>query len=262
MARGLDPQPAPCRHSGRRAAQTHSLGEAPAAPAAHPPRGPSASGAETPVSASALSGSDARPDSERFGDWILTYTGRRFWPLDPRSDEVDIEDIAVGLANQVRFRGQIPPKRFYSVAQHSVIVSFFVPPELALTGLLHDASEAYLGDMSGPIKRFLPEFVAAEHRCEAAVAERFGLDRLTSVAIKEVDSRILTDEAAVLFAPAVLARARECGWALKSPLGFNLEPLRPDLACSMFLNRFAELTGCDVTEALARLVNGAAALIG
>lgn len=83
--------------------------------------------------------------------FITTYTGRRFYPLDPNPSDVCIEDIAHALAMICRFCGHT--REFYSVAEHSVHVSRIVPPEYALAGLLHDASEAYIADVSAPLKR-------------------------------------------------------------------------------------------------------------
>jgi hypothetical protein len=100
--------------------------------------------------------------------FIRTYTGRRFWPLDPRADEIFIEDVAHHLANECRFTGAT--YCHYSVAEHSVRVSKLAEQlilkqnktrgaavitsarEVALWGLLHDASEAYLKDLPRPVK--------------------------------------------------------------------------------------------------------------
>lgn len=87
---------------------------------------------------------------ERLGDWMQTYTGQQFWPLDPRPEDFEIRDIAHALANICRFGGH--SRRFYSVAQHSVLVSQLCPPSFAVHGLLHDAAEAYLGDIIRPLK--------------------------------------------------------------------------------------------------------------
>lgn len=80
------------------------------------------------------------------GDWMQTYTGRRFWPLDPVAGDIEIMDIAHALSNQCRYAGHT---RFhYSVAQHSVQVSENVAPEHALWGLLHDAPDVRQGAMA------------------------------------------------------------------------------------------------------------------
>src|SRR5579885_2784587 len=86
----------------------------------------------------------------RHGDWIQTYCGVAFYPLDPRPEEILIEDIAHALSMLCRFTGHV--KRFYSVAQHCVYVSHRCDPKDALWGLLHDAAEAYLNDISRPVK--------------------------------------------------------------------------------------------------------------
>jgi len=83
-------------------------------------------------------------------EWIQTYTGKKFWAFDAAIADICIEDIAHALAMRCRFGCHC--KEFYSVAQHSVIVSHHLPPELKLWGLLHDATEAYLPDVPRPQK--------------------------------------------------------------------------------------------------------------
>ena len=82
---------------------------------------------------------------KRKGDWMQTHSGIQFWPLDPRPEDILIEDIAHALSNQCRFAGHCC--FHYSVAQHSVLVSENVPAQDAMWGLLHDAGEAYLVDL-------------------------------------------------------------------------------------------------------------------
>jgi len=84
----------------------------------------------------------------RIGDWIQTYTGKRFWPLDPRPEDVDILDIAHSLSLLCRFTGHT--SSFYSVSQHSILVAQEVPKRLRLWALFHDAAEAYIGDIARP----------------------------------------------------------------------------------------------------------------
>lgn len=169
--------------------------------------------------------------SERVGDWIQTYRGGQFWPLDPRALEIDVFTIAHALAHLCRFGGHC--LRFYSVAEHCVLLSRAVPPEHALAALLHDAAEAYLVDVPRPIKRMLPTYMAAEHAIEAAIAERFGLDAHLPPIIAEADRRILTDEAAQNMAPPPVP------WSTQAePLGVVLECWPPQRAEVEFLDRF------------------------
>lgn len=96
---------------------------------------------------------------------MQTASGRMFYPLDPRPDEIHIEDIAAALSRICRFGGHC--RAFYSVAQHSVLVSEHSGPGDELWGLLHDASEAYLGDLIRPLKR--QECMSSWRKAEAAV---------------------------------------------------------------------------------------------
>lgn len=105
--------------------------------------------------------------------FITTYTGRRFYPLDPNPADVCIEDIAHALSMICRFQGHV--RSFYSVAEHSVHVSRIVPPEYALAGLLHDASEAYIADVSRPVKHTeeMIEYRRIENHLDMAIREKF-----------------------------------------------------------------------------------------
>jgi uncharacterized protein len=141
--------------------------------------------------------------------WINTYTGRKFYPLDPHIDDIDIADIAHALSLQCRFTGHI--KYFYSVAQHSLLVASKCPPELALEGLLHDASEAYLVDLARPVKH-QPELEAyrdAEARLEQVIAAKFGLKN-HSMTVKCADNRALATEAVQLLPN--LHEDWQCAW--------------------------------------------------
>lgn len=138
----------------------------------------------------------------REGDWIQTYTGRQFWPLDPRPEEIFIEDIAHALSMQCRFGGHV--KAFYSVAQHSVEVSNVVLRTHGLWGLLHDASEAYLVDLPRPLKHFgdLGKWYKfAESALMVAIAERFGLQWPMPTEVEMADDCVLAAEKRDLLAP-------------------------------------------------------------
>src|SRR4030066_897027 len=135
--------------------------------------------------------------SNRKGDWIQTWSGRQFWPLDPRPEEIFIDDIAHALGNICRFTGHCLD--FYSVAEHCLHVSMWDDPEFALIGLLHDASEAYLCDIPRPVKPYIMVYKELENAIERSIFERFGIgaDVFSKGAenVKRIDSAMLATEA-------------------------------------------------------------------
>lgn len=165
---------------------------------------------------------------------ISTYTGRLFHPLDPKPHEIDIRDIAHALALKTRFGGHA--KTFYSIAEHSVRVSRFLPPDLALWGLLHDAGEAYLADVPRPVKALIPAFVAAEENILRIIAARYGLCWPMPAAVCIADDTLLVTEARDLMA---------CGgkdWGMTAaPLSEQIVPVTWHEAEALFLARFDEL---------------------
>jgi hypothetical protein len=176
--------------------------------------------------------------TDRKGDWFQTYTGKAFWLLDPRPEDVCIEDIARGLAYQCRFNGHT--KRFFSIAQHSVLVSQHVGNDrsVQLWGLLHDAAEAYLGDMVRPLKLFMPEYREAEARVTRCIVERFGLSPEEPMIVKSADNTVMATEKRDLMGPS----PREW-WAEDiPPLPGKIDPLPPPEAELLFWERFKELT--------------------
>lgn len=182
---------------------------------------------------------------ERRGDWMLTATSRIFWPLDPLPEEVDIKDIARGLAMKCRYGGHVT--RFYSVAEHSVYVSRNVSPENRRQALLHDATEAYLGDMIRPLK-YQPDlagFKRVEDALEPIIFERFGLPAKLHPAVKLVDNRILHDEYQVRppspRAWVAVGSTPEEQIAIMQPLGIQIDGWSPRVAESIFLDEFDQL---------------------
>jgi hypothetical protein len=166
--------------------------------------------------------------------WTQTYTGRAFDLLHPSAGDVCIEDIAHSLAYQCRFNGHT--KRFYSVAEHCIHISRFVPAEVAAWGLLHDADEAYVSDVPLPLKQFLSEFKTIENRVARVIAERFGLTWPMPAVIKSFDTRILMDERHHLLAVPPRPWANEL-----EPLGIVNMGMMPQWAEQAFLERFYEL---------------------
>jgi hypothetical protein len=170
----------------------------------------------------------------RVGDWIQTFTGKQFWPLDPRPDEICIEDIAHALSMQCRYSGH--SKKFYSVCEHSVHVSFTCDPADAFWGLLHDASEAYIVDIPRPIKPYLTNYEKLEALVMAAVCEKFDLPKEMPASVKTADFGMLTSEMEQLMAPP----AADWHIDLNAPR-VRLFCWDPDTARRMFLHRFNQL---------------------
>lgn len=166
--------------------------------------------------------------------WMQVYSGKRFYPLDPRVEDVDIEDIAHALSLLCRFGGHVD--RFYSVAEHCVLLSKWVDPEHAFHALLHDATEAYVVDLPRPIKRNLPDYVNLEDRVWNAITTKFNLSSYIPDQVKDGDNRILIDEHHTLM-------SRSERWTVDSlePLNVPIEGWNPELAEAMYLKRFIEL---------------------
>ena len=165
-------------------------------------------------------------------DWIQTYTGRRFYPLDPAAGDFDVRDIAHSLSMLCRFNGHC--LRFYSVAEHSVRVSRLLDGELRLWGLLHDAGEAYLTDLPRPVKGLIPEFRGLEDRILEAAMRSFGLPWPMPAEVKLADDRLLATEARDLMGPP------PADWGLTAaPLDERIiDPLGPDAAEQLFLETY------------------------
>ncbi|WP_425065097.1 phosphohydrolase [Reyranella sp.] len=169
----------------------------------------------------------------RVGDWMMTYTGRKFFPLDPRPEDIDLRDIGWGLAHQCRYNGH--GRFFYSVAEHSVLLSnHFGQGMLAREALLHDAAEAYIGDVIRPLKRSLPQFVEIEAKLERVIFKRFNLPATLRGEIKAADTSILTDERNRLF-DAEVCEAH--GWTVRDRLGVPIDGWSPTAAYGMFMQR-------------------------
>ncbi len=124
-----------------------------------------------------------------------TASGRAFYSMDPRSEEIHIEDIAAQLSKQCRFNGALRSDvEIYTVAQHCCLVSDHLPEHMQLEGLLHDAAEAYTGDMIKPIKLQLPGWKAIETRVDCAIRKRFNLPPEMTPAVKEQDRAAVSTE--------------------------------------------------------------------
>jgi uncharacterized protein len=176
------------------------------------------------------------------GPYLQTVSGRWVNPFDPDPAQLDAGDIARALANQCRFGGH--SRVFYSVAQHSVIVSELVEQrggdvEDVFAALMHDAAEAYLGDMPHPIKHrseLGAAFKAAEEHLEQALRDRFSI-KADVPEIKRADRALLATERRAF-------SAEDWHWPELDgvePLDLELVALSPDDAAEAFARRYAEL---------------------
>jgi len=131
--------------------------------------------------------------------WIRTFTGLRFYPANPKIEDIDIRDIVHGLSNTCRYNGQC--EYFFSVAQHSLNCAEYAAKKhsnrLQLLCLLHDAAEAYVSDIPAPIKPLIPEFARIEDSIMRVIYEAFNIvppSPSEYLVIKEIDKIMLETE--------------------------------------------------------------------
>jgi len=176
------------------------------------------------------------------GPYLQTVSGRWVNPFDPDPSQLDAGDIARALANQCRFGGH--SRVFYSVAQHSMIVAELVEQrggdvEDVFAALMHDATEAYLGDMPHPLKHRSPlgaAFKDAEDHLERALHERFGI-KPDVPEIKRADRALLATERRAF-------SSEDWHWPELEgvePVDLELTARSPDEAAQAFAERYAEL---------------------
>lgn len=191
-----------------------------------------------------MSGERGEPDGgpPTAGPYLQTVSGHWVNPFDPDPDQIELADISRALANQCRFGGHC--RTFYSVAQHCVIVSQLIEAEGgsaedALAALMHDAAEAYLGDLPHPIKHrssLGAAFIEAEKPLERVIRDRFAIAD-PSAAIKRIDRALLATERRAF-------SAERWQWpelAGVESIDLKLEGWPPDEAAEAFLRRFEEL---------------------
>jgi uncharacterized protein len=185
--------------------------------------------------------------------WQRMLSGRRLDLLDPSPMDIEIEDIAHGLARVARWNGQTVGEHAFSVAQHSVVVEEIVAhlqpavsPRWRLAALLHDASEYVIGDMISPFKAALGvNYKDFEERLENAIHTRFGLPAKTPVEIKKLIKR--ADRACAFFEATQLAgftHAESLAFFDAPPAGYSLliDPLPPAAAQTRYIERFHVLS--------------------
>lgn len=174
--------------------------------------------------------------------WIETASGLYYHFLNPSEDEIKIEDIALSLANKCRFSGHT---QFFSVAEHCLSVAYRLPPELRLAGLLHDAAEAYLGDIPSPIKQELLDYLYLEKINETIIEKKFNLQLSSQdrIAIKTSDLQALYTEAHYLLP------SKGKDWGMFEKGFWEIEPefrpqcLPPVFAYAEFMRAYEDFTG-------------------
>jgi 5'-deoxynucleotidase YfbR-like HD superfamily hydrolase len=190
-------------------------------------------------------------------------SGRRLDLLDPSPMDIEIEDIAHGLARVARWNGQTVGDHPFSVAQHSVVVEEIaahlapgLEPQWRLAALLHDAAEYVIGDMISPFKAALGlDYRTFEDRLETAIHVRFGLPARTPAAMKALIKA--ADRACAFYEATQLAgftHAEALGFFGEPPDGYTLiiEPLPPRDAQARYVQRFhvlSEAAGYEPTPA-------------
>lgn len=169
---------------------------------------------------------------KRKGKWTETYTGRKFWPLDPRPNDICIEDIAHGLTHICRYSGQCC--FFFSVAQHSLNCMYYtyrqnLSRRYQLLALLHDGAEAYISDLPKPLKSFLPTYKKIEDNIQNAIYNAFCItppNDIEKEVIQHADEVMLVTEAQRLMPFN--------GWN-------DLPKLEPDKATSIAFEDFEDI---------------------
>lgn len=197
---------------------------------------------------SAQSVSSAAPQLCDSPAYVTTFTGRQFFPMAPRFEDIVIEDVAHQLSCMNRWLGAT--REPYSIAQHSVHVAQLVPIEHALWGLLHDASEAYLIDIPTHIKR-LPQMAAyraAEQHLQRIIYQRFGLAGPEPESVKVADQQLAVAEAQDLLVKIPLYWPEAIRRRTAARTQFTITPWSARQAERAFLEQFtafAKLEMCS-----------------
>jgi uncharacterized protein len=172
--------------------------------------------------------------------YMTTYTGRQLRYEAPTAEMICIEDIAHHLSMLCHWCGAC--REFLSVAQHSVLVSHLCPAELQPWALLHDAAEAYCGDMIRPLKVLMPQYREVEKNVLRVIVEKYGLSWPEPIELKAFDNRALAIESrALMHSSEALHDGRGTLIVFDDLPDDELHPLAPREVEHAFLTRFAEL---------------------
>lgn len=177
---------------------------------------------------------------ERLGEYKETFTGKKFYVLDVRPEDICIADIAHSLSLQCRYNGHCT--QHYSVAEHSILVALHALNEghtylSVMRALMHDAVEAFIGDIPKPVKLSIPALMEAEDRIETTIMDKYELPRGKADWLGDYDWRITIDERAAIMPPSDNIWGHE---HLK-PLGVKINCIEPEQVEYEFLLWFEYL---------------------
>lgn len=177
----------------------------------------------------------ARPedgwDTRITDNFIQMHSGKAMYFLDPKPEDVNIEDIAHTLSLLCRFGGHC--NEFYSVAEHSVRCAMAAPSKLKFEALMHDATEAYLVDMPRPIKQVMSQYKDIERRLDLVIREKFGLLPEMPPEVHYIDNAMLATEKRDLMNPSKIP------WAdLPEPYEDKIVPWDHEKSKDMFMYYF------------------------
>lgn len=178
------------------------------------------------------------------GDFIGLRHGGRWYPVDPRPEDVDWFELSRALGRLCRWRGHT--SEFYSVAQHCIDVADLLPQPLQLWGLLHDAHEAYLGDMPAPLKPYVPGFEEMEDRSMRAIFLAAGIrwDAMDAKCLSDALEAVKVADLKMLATEARDLMGNPPDWRLPLPPRPNrIEVWTPQAAAARWLTTFENLTG-------------------
>ena len=176
----------------------------------------------------------------RAGQYKETFTGKKFYVLDVQPEDICIADIAHSLSLQCRYNGHC--SQFYSVAEHSVLIALHAMneghtyPDI-MRALMHDAVEAYIGDIPKPVKLSIPALMKAEDEIEGIIMDKYGLARGKADWLEDYDYRITIDERAKLMSDS----GNEWGHEDRDPLGVKIRCVDPEQIEYEFLLWFEHL---------------------
>ncbi len=175
-----------------------------------------------------------RIESEVDG-YITTYNNKKFYFDYPHVDMIDLNDIAHSLSMMCRYNGHV--YKHYSIAQHCVLASRLVPKRLALAALMHDAAEAYMGDMVSPLKKRIPKFKEIESRIEKIIEQKFNFY------VSEEDKKLIKKVDDILYVTEIrdLKGFKSESKSDIIPMNKKIHPWKQNQAYWSFINRYRKI---------------------